>query len=229
MEKSKVNFDDYTSNYNSLLRESTGFFSESEAYFARYKVDILRSEAPATTKRLLEYGCGIGRNIPFLRDAFPEAAIAGSDISSASLEIAREENPGVEFFVEQAGSKSVSNYDVIFIAGVFHHIHVKERAAVMKTIFQRLAPGGAVIIFEHNPFNPVTRRIVNDCPYDKDAVLLRPSELKRILANAGLSVCHSEYCLFVPPAFSVLLPLEAKLGWLPLGGQYWVKATRPSA
>jgi SAM-dependent methyltransferase len=226
MNEHKVDFDDYTDNYNSLLRESTGFFTESEAYFARYKVDILRREVPATTKRLLEYGCGIGRNIPFLRAAFPDATIAGSDISAASLEIARKENPGVEFFVEQSDTDVADPYEVIFIAGVFHHIPLNKRAAVMKTLFQRLAPGGTIVIFEHNPFNPITRKIVNDCPYDRDAVLLRPLQLRALLVDAGLPVRRSGYCLFVPPALSVLLPLEAKLGWLPLGGQYWVKATR---
>jgi len=227
MNKPKVDFDDYTDNYNSLLRESTGFFTENEAYFAKYKVNILRREVPATTKRLLEYGCGIGRNIPFLRAAFPDATIAGSDISLASLEIARNENPDVEFFLEQDDTDVTEPYEAIFIAGVFHHIPVRERAAVMKTLYRRLAPGGTIVIFEHNPFNPVTRKIVNDCPYDRDAVLLKPSKLKTLLVDAGLLVRRNAYCLFIPPSLSVLLPLEAKLGWLPLGGQYWVAANRP--
>lgn len=226
MNKSTVDFDEYTDNYNSLLREYTGFFSESEAYFARYKVDILRREIPAAAKRMLEYGCGIGRNIPFLRAAFPDATIAGSDISEACLEIARKENPGVEFFKEQADTDIGDPFEVIFVAGVFHHIPLKERAAVMKTLRLRLAPGGTIVIFEHNPFNPVTRKIVNDCPYDRDAVLLWPSQLRALLKDAGLSVRSSAYCLFVPPSLSALLPIEAKLGWLPLGGQYWVKAKR---
>ncbi|MEA9598525.1 class I SAM-dependent methyltransferase [Polynucleobacter sp. AP-Sanab-80-C2] len=224
MNKSKVDFDEFTDNYNSLLRDSTGFFTESEAYFARYKVDILRREVSSNAKRVLEYGCGIGRNIPFLRAAFPEAKITGTDISNASLDIARQENPGVEFFTEYSESSILGLYDVIFIAGVFHHIPPVERARVMKMLYQRLAPGGTILIFEHNPYNPVTRKIVNDCPYDKDAVLLKPSNLKNILVNAGFSVSNYSYCLFVPPSFSLLLPLETKLGWLPLGGQYWVKA-----
>lgn len=226
MNQPKVDFDDYTDNYNRLLREGTSFFSTSEAYFAKYKVDILRREVPGTARRILEYGCGIGRNIPFLQAGFPGATIVGSDISAASLEIARKENSCVDFFLEQPDADTAGSYDAIFIAGVFHHIPVGERSAVMKTLFRRLAPGGAIVIFEHNPFNPVTRKIVNDCPYDRDAVLLRPSELKALLDDAGLPVQSAAYCLFVPPSLSVLLPLESKLGWLPLGGQYWVKATR---
>lgn len=227
MSEPKVNFDEYTGNYNSLLRESTGFFSQSEIYFAKYKIDILSREVSTTVDRLLEYGCGIGRNIPFIRTVFPSARIEGSDISVASLEIARRENPSVDFFVESVDTPDPDPYDVIFIAGVFHHIPVKDRSVVMNTLYRRLAPGGEIIIFEHNPFNPVTRKIVNDCPYDRDAVLLRPSELKTLLTRAGLSILGSEYCLFVPPSLSILSPLEKKLSWLPLGGQYWVKAIRP--
>jgi SAM-dependent methyltransferase len=226
MNEPKVDFDDYTESYNRLLREGTGFFSETEAYFAKYKVDILRREAPGTAKRLLEYGCGIGRNIPFLRAALPKAAVFGSDISAASLEIARKENPGVDFLLEPPGADFEMLFDIIFIAGVFHHIPLGERAAVMKTIFRRLSPGGTILVFEHNPFNPVTRKIVNNCPYDRDAVLLKPSELKTLLADAGLLVRKSAYCLFVPPSLAFLLPLEARIGWLPMGGQYWVKASR---
>lgn len=90
----KVDFDDYTENYNQLLKEGTGFFSSSEEYFARYKVDIVRKQVQGPVYRLLEYGCGIGRNISFLRQGFPSAVISGSDISSASLEIARRDNTG---------------------------------------------------------------------------------------------------------------------------------------
>lgn len=224
--KNKVNFDDYIENYNTLLRESTNFFSESEVYFAKYKVDILSRESPHPVKRLLEYGCGIGRNIPFLRAAFPGAIISGSDISEASLEIASKENPGVEFFKEGSKCDEDNLYEVIFVAGVFHHIPLKERADVMKVLFGRLAPGGILMIFEHNPFNPITKKIVNNCPYDEDAVLLRPSELKDLLRGAGFYSFARSYCLFFPPSLSVLLSLESKLGWLPLGGQYWIKATR---
>lgn len=226
MNKPRVDFDEYTAEYNQLLREGTGFFSESETYFAKYKVDILRREVLATPRRVLEYGCGIGRNVPFLKAAFPGAVIEGSDISGASLEIARSENPNVFFYIDNAECNVADPYDVIFIAGVFHHIPVVERAPVMKALYQRLNPGGVIIVFEHNPYNPITRKIVNDCPYDRDAVLLRPSELKSRLSEARFVVQGAAYCLFVPPSLSLLLPLEDKLGWLPFGGQYWVKAMR---
>lgn len=221
----KVDFDEYTENYNQILRESVGFFSQDDAYFARYKVAIVNKAIKTKPTRILEYGCGIGRNIPFLREFFPDAEIEGSDIAPSSLDIARKENPGVHFFLE--GDRQAEPYDLIFVAGVFHHIPPAERPGATRTISNRLKPGGEVYVFEHNPYNPVTRRIVNNCPYDEDAVLLKPSELKAHLQNAALTPNGGAYCLFVPPKLSALAWMESCLGWLPMGGQYWVKGTRP--
>lgn len=223
----KVDFDDYVEKYNQLLKERTGFFSSREEYFARYKVDLVRKQIHLIPNRILEFGCGIGRNIPFLQRAFPNSVIMGSDISEASLEIARRDNKGVEFFREGENFESKSPFDLIFVAGVFHHISIAERRDVAKILFNRLSPGGLLFVFEHNPFNPITQRIVNNCPYDEDAVLLVPSELQRILTEAAMIVECKAYCLFVPPRLSALSWLETIFGWLPLGGQYWIQSRRP--
>jgi SAM-dependent methyltransferase len=223
----KVNFDDYTEKYDQLLKEGTNFFSTNEGYFAWYKVDIVRRQVNTNINSLLEFGCGIGRNIPFLRQTFPNAVIVGSDISQASLEIAKINNPGVEFLSRIENIESVRLFDVIFVAGVFHHIPVAQREDVLRTLFSRLSPGGFLFVFEHNPYNPVTCRIVSNCPYDADADLLKPSDLRHILEQTSFTIVNMAYCLFVPSRLSMLVRLEGKLGWFPLGGQYWVQARRP--
>lgn len=222
----RVDFDVYTEEYNRLLQEGTSFFSKNDAYFAQYKVEMVRSRISRPVHRVLEYGCGIGRNIPFLQAAFPQATVIATDISCASLDIARRENPGVEFFEEGDDDINARKFDLIFVAGVFHHVPVPERPGVAGVLFQRMEAGGDLFVFEHNPYNPVTRRIVSNCPYDEDAVLLTPGELRQRLGRAGFSRPRTEYCLFVPPRLSWLTWLEPKLGWLPLGGQYCVHVSR---
>lgn len=222
----KVDFDDYTDNYNALLRESTKFFSSNEEYFAKYKIELVRSTVKQPVNRILEYGCGIGRNIQYLQWAFPEAEIIGTDISEASIAIASAENRNVSFKVEKA-NLDVGTFDSIFVAGVFHHIPPIERIDAAHLLAKRLKKGGSVCVFEHNPFNPVTRRIVNNCPYDADAVLLKPAELWHLLERAGLKVSRQTYCLFVPPIFSRLVWIEKYFSWLPLGGQYFINAGYP--
>lgn len=220
----KVDFDKYTDNYNELLREGTQFFSASEEYFARYKVELVRSAIGAQpVRRILEYGCGIGRNIPYLQAAFPDAEIIGTDISEASLSTASSDMKEVRFEVEGPGL-DLGKFDLIFVAGVYHHIPPTERLAATELLASRLQRDGSACVFEHNPYNPVTRGIVDTCPYDADAVLLRPSELRGLFRKSDLAVKSTAYCLFVPPRLSWLSPLEKHLGWLPLGGQYWVRA-----
>jgi SAM-dependent methyltransferase len=221
---SQVDFDRYAESYNDLLREQTRFFSADEAYFARYKVALARRLVTRDPARILEYGCGIGRNIAFLRDAFPRAQIVGSDVSAKSLELARAANPGTEFRLEDDQWHD-AGFDLAFVAGVFHHIPPPARTAAAKLLASRLRSGGTLVVFEHNPYNPVTRRIVSNCPYDEDAVLLRPRELRGLIAGADLAGIRQGYTLFFPPRLTWLARIEPLLSWLPLGGQYWVSAT----
>ena len=146
---------------------------------------LFRSQAPV--QRILEYGCGIGRNIPYLRAAFPNAEIVGTDISVASLEMARKEQPDATFVAEHEHTAPYGSYDLIFVAGVFHHIPPLQRAGAARTLFERLDNGGKLFVFEHNPYNPVTRHIVSNCPYDEDAILLKPAELRSHLREAGFT------------------------------------------
>lgn len=225
-EKSNVDFDSFVSTYDELLHERTNFFSDSEAYFARYKVEITKKLVKTTVKRIHEFGCGIGRNISFLQDFFPNAEIIGSDISEASINLAAHNNPGAVFYHE-SNSLDIGLFELIFVAGVFHHVPLKERVAVMQRLKSRLAPNGCLIIFEHNPYNPVTRKIVSNCPYDEDAILLTPKDLNQLIKNSGLSILSTKFCLFIPPKFKKLVSIERFLGLLPLGGQYYSLAQLP--
>ncbi len=222
----QVDFDHYVDDYNDLLREQTSFFSIDESYFARYKVAIARRLVANEPRRVLEFGCGIGRNIPFLREVFAGAEVMGSDPSTKSIDLARAANPGVRFWTEGKAQGDLGTFDLIFVAGVFHHVAPSERRSIAELLAARLNHSGALIVFEHNPYNPVTRKIVSECPYDKGVELLPPRELRRHLANGGFRSLSQGYSLFFPPKLKVLTRLEPMLGWLPLGGQYWVCASK---
>ena len=56
-----------------------------------------------------------------------------------------------------------------------------------------------VFIFEHNPYNPVTRHAVNTCAFDRDAILLSPRDMERIVMGAGLTLLGRKFLLFLPP------------------------------
>ena len=85
-----------------------------------------------------------------------------------------------------------------------------------------LDAGGELFLFEHNPYNPITRKIVSECIYDEDAILIKPKELIDLASETHLKYIKHRYCLFVPPKYKFLTKLEKYLGSIPLGGQYWV-------
>lgn len=216
-------FDDYAEDYEDLISEQTSFFAEDRDYFSWHKADILRRVASGlqAPKRILDFGCGIGLTIPFIKEAFPDAEIYGSDISTKSLKSV-EKSFGVEACISD---KNLDQYefDIILISCVFHHIPPREREEVMKRLSRLLKPQGVLCIVEHNPYNPVTRHLVNTCPFDEDAVLLTMHETNKLISKLqNMDVYKKAYCLFFPESLKALNKVEPLLQWIPLGGQYYV-------
>jgi hypothetical protein len=63
---------------------------------------------------------------------------------------------------------------------VLHHVPPADREALLARVATKLAPGGKLVVFEHNPWNPLTRKVVAECAFDADAVLLPPTEILKI-------------------------------------------------
>jgi SAM-dependent methyltransferase len=223
----KVNFDEYAEDYDNILENQLSFFGEENSYFAEYKVQIVRNAVKGEPKHILEYGCGTGRNLRFFNRLFPSSTVAGCDISPKSVELAQKTNPKSKLFlIGEETAEDLNKYDLIFVAGVFHHIAPPLRTEAMKNIFRLTASGGKLFFFEHNPYNPVTRHMVNTCEFDTDAVLLKSGELQRLCRDAGFQVREKKYTLFFPAFLKAFRPLEQYLGFLPMGGQYYIQAAK---
>jgi hypothetical protein len=69
-------------------------------------------------------------------------------------------------------------------------------------------------------------RVVNSCPIDENARLIRARDMKQRMLQAGFSTARTRYRIFFPHGLRALRPLESAMGWLPLGGQYSVQACR---
>lgn len=58
---------------------------------------------------------------------------------------------------------------MVYASCVFHHIPENEQESKVKEIFRVLIKDGIFIVFEHNPFNPLTLKAVKDCIFDENA------------------------------------------------------------
>ena len=218
-------FDQYAQGYREAHRASVRASGEDPEFFAEHKLGCLRRAGVRRGHRLLDYGCGTGSLTRLLALHFD--VVQGYDPSEQSLLVAREAAPAATFHTDE-GQIPEGLFDVAVLSGVLHHVPVAERPKVLSTVVRKLAPGGRLFVFEHNPFNPLTRRAVRDCPFDDDAILLPPGELRNLLRGAGLRPVRQDFVLFFPRPLARLRPLEPLLRRFPLGAQTLTIGSRAS-
>jgi len=89
-ENTQTGFDNIARDYDEQLRRSLGAAGAGDIEkFAAYKIEILKKTSVGRDiRRILEFGCGTGRNMAHLQAAFPRCEIAGCDVSKESLAVA---------------------------------------------------------------------------------------------------------------------------------------------
>ncbi len=219
-------FDSFATNYQELVTQSIRITGESSDYFAAYKAAyIARRTAPKKAGRVLDYGCGVGLLSERLKKALPGAQIDGYDVSKESIQRVAENLLSQGVFttnVDQLGRA----YDLIVLSNVLHHVGQEDRPGLILEAGSRLAVGGKLVVFEHNPINPLTRWAVSQCPFDEDALLLSNRETRRYFQQDPLRLMWRDYIVFFPRWLKWLRPMEPLLRCCPLGAQYAVVGGR---
>ncbi len=214
-------FDQYAKTYDQTLASALGAGDIDR--FSSYKVvEVAHLLRDRTVKDVLDFGCGVGRSLPFLADAFPNANVAGFDPSEDCIAQARARRQSAHLMADWAEVRKIE-YDCVFAANVFHHIGHDARAGELAKCAEVLRTHGSVFVFEHNPYNPATRWVFERCPFDRDAAMIRRAEMVALGKSVGLRVGRSAYTLFVPFQTKTWTLLQRPLGWLPLGAQYYVQ------
>lgn len=224
-------FDRYADSYRRLQAENIRITGESPDYFARYKARHASRLAAGRlpVPRILDFGCGIGIATPFLREYFPDCEIIGTDVSPASVAVAREHaGDAARFLVmtEDVIPVDDGHFGLAFVSCVLHHVPIERHASMLREIRRVMAAGALLAIFEHNPWNPLTVRAVKACEFDENAVLIAAPRMKQAVAAAAFDTPRTRYVVFYPNVLRFMRWSEPLLGWLPLGAQYCVSAIR---
>ena len=222
----QAEFDTVAAEYHDQHKASIRLSGEEPDFFARYKIDETAKAIDAAgvkPKRILDFGAGIGNSLPHLQRAFPEAEVTCLDVSRDSLAqcASRAIRPAVMLPYDGVSIPCEDNgFDLVFTACVFHHIDAGDHLRLLEEIRRVMAPGGRFVLFEHNPWNPLTQHAVRTCPFDENAVLISGPEMRRRFQAAGFDEIVLDYRMFFPAALGRLRPLERHLSWLPAGAQY---------
>jgi 2-polyprenyl-3-methyl-5-hydroxy-6-metoxy-1,4-benzoquinol methylase len=213
-------FDQYARDYKSLLDRSIKMSGDSGEYFSEYKARyVARIAGPRFSGKILDFGCGIGLLSARLKQHLPAAIIHGYDPSPESIGLVPPELAGAGRFSDTLSDLD-GDYQLAVLSNVMHHVAQAQREQTIVDIAAHLAPGGKLILFEHNPWNPLTRWVVRHCPFDDGVVLLPPREVSTYFAGAALAVRKRDFIVFFPKMLSVFRSLEPWLSWLPAGAQY---------
>jgi len=225
-------FDTHADDYSEEINKTLGKYGANHEFFFSHKSwlieDLLqRRGVDLSTVKIADIGCGVGKLHEYLKGRV--AGIVGVDVSQGSIEVARKQYPEFEYKCYDGNRLPLDDgsFDLTMAIGVFHHVPPEQWEQLTAEMLRVLRPGGWCLVIEHNPFNPVTRRIVSTCPIDEGVVLLRPSKLKGLFENAGAVDITSRTILSIPPKTDLLKRIDSFLGALPLGAQHYLIAKKP--
>jgi SAM-dependent methyltransferase len=226
-----ADFDAWKDTYRDEVQKVVAFSGQDADYFSELKaralIDLARRRVgDPMGLTAVDVGCGIGATDRHLVGSFGK--VIGVDIVDGVLERAAVEVPQAEFRHYDGDVLPVEDgsADVVFAICVVHHVPPARWGAFAAEMARVLRPGGVAAIFEHNPLNPLTRRVVSNCVFDEDAVLLRRHTAAELLQGAGLTAPEHRYIAFLPFGGAKVAPVEAALRRVPLGAQYFVAAVR---
>ena len=175
---------------------------------------------------ILDVGCGVGNYHALVKKNV--RALTGIDVSERCVGKARVDNPEVHYdtYDGQKLPYADGRFDAAFTVCVMHHVPPPQWDAFASEMFRVLRPGGMAVVFEHNPANLLTMRVVNRCAFDRDAVLLDAKETANRFERSGFALVKRRFILTLPASNSVLRKLDRVFARLPLGAQYYVSAVK---
>jgi SAM-dependent methyltransferase len=224
-------FDAYSNSYDAHVNAALAFSGLDVDFFTRVKAayikELLFKIFGSTKVDVLDVGCGVGNYHSLLR---PELnRLYGVDISGESLKTAAQRNKQVEYSHFDGTNLPFldGTFDAAFAICVYHHVPISDRTALTRSVRRVLRPGGIFMIFEHNPRNPLTMRVVNRCEFDRDAVLLKSEEAESLLSKESFTNVESRHILTVPSFNKVTRAVDQLFSGLRLGAQYYTLGRVP--
>jgi ubiquinone/menaquinone biosynthesis C-methylase UbiE len=220
-------FDRYNDSYDDAVNRAISFSGQKVESFTRAKADdLIRTIASHFEQprrlNLLDVGCGIGNYHPFLTPVV--GAVSGVDVSGACITKAQERNPSVAYSVYDGDRLPYPDgkFDVTFCVCVIHHVPPDRWQQFVNEMRRVTRAGGLIVVYEHNPKHPLTRKVVHDCEFDRDAVLLTMAQSRALLEGTGCAEVMAGSILTLPPIGGFIERLDGLFAKLPFGSQYRV-------
>lgn len=217
-----IDFNQTKTSYRESIEQSIRFSGKNHDFFLKRKALLIKkflASLKVESPKILDIGCGHGLIHRFLQDQ----ALTGVDPAAEVIEMARESNPQVAYVCNDGRTLPFASqsFDAALCLCVLHHVPKNEWIPFLREMKRVIRPGGLGIIFEHNPYNPLTRYVVRRCPLDEGVTLATRSRLQQALQQAGFTSFYSRYLFLTPFDHPLFLRLDNSFGKIPLGAQYF--------
>ncbi len=167
------------------IKDDRGFnqiYKQSNSTVIRLKrrCDTILSQIDATKPvDMLEIGCGTG-TLSYMMSLQKNLNVLGSDICLPFLEEAQEKYklPNLEYIYLDFNNPEKLNgkeFDYIFGNGILHHLYYNLDSTLVN-LRKLLKPGGKLIFFEPNLYNPYVFAIFS-FPFLRKITYLEPDEM----------------------------------------------------
>ena len=132
-----------------------------------------------TVRSVLDFPCGHGRVLRFLRAKFPKASITAAEIDTEGLEFCRREFSvnAVESNVDFNKVSLPGKFDLIWCGSLVTHTDEKLTGDLLKFFHDHLAPGGTCVFSMHGQF------VIESIQNGKQTYGLKPPGIKALLSQ----------------------------------------------
>jgi ubiquinone/menaquinone biosynthesis C-methylase UbiE len=157
---------------------------------ARLSAYLASRGLPSAGARVLDIGCGTGKQLAADRCHFPGMRLVGVDFSAGMLRVARERDAAVAWIQGDAQALPLASGSFDYATNQFSYPHIADKRAFAGEVFRVLRPGGRFVLTNIDPWAMDGWALYRYFPEARalDARdFLRPAGLASLLAAAGFT------------------------------------------
>jgi len=139
---------------------------------------LCQQDRQSPVKTILDFPCGHGRVLRFLRAKFPDAEITGAEINSNALDFCRS-NFAIKTILSNKNFSNVlpnQKFDLIWCGSLITHIDEQATNELLKFFFNHLSDQGLCIFTSHGAYSEKLMKT-------KNAYGLTDDQRNRLLSN----------------------------------------------